>query len=330
MNFKNELKKLFETSPSELLENKIVGVVGVGALGSFSSMILSKLPLKKLIIIDRDVVEEKNLFRQLFYDLEDCKGRIPKVFALKDKIESKGGCEVEARDINLDGDECFELFEECDVVIDGTDNFETRFLLNDASAKFKKPFIYGGVIGMKGSLFFVDSESGACLRCLFQEPEIGVGDTCETVGIFPSLPAIIASMQAVECTKYLLGKKDEVVRDFITMDLKENSFVKIKVEKDRNCQCCGRKIYKFLENENKGEILCGRDTLMVKLQKERFDYENLKNKFREDKSFFENEYLFEFESEGYKFSIHKDGRVFLNKIDDIKKGFSIVSRVLGF
>jgi len=314
------------------MRTKAAGVVGLGALGSISSLLLSRFPLAKLILVDRDIVEKKNLYRQYLYSGEDADRRLPKAEAARLKLVPSSLAAIEARDIHLDAEQVKALFEECDIVIDATDNYETRFLLNEASVFSGKPWIYGGVLGAKGSALFVDPKRGPCLRCVFGEiPAVGAEDSCDTAGMHPSLPMIIASLQAAEAAKHLSGNDGGIERSLFHVDLDGSRFSKISVTKDPQCPVCGASEFTLLDGETGDEVreLCGGGSVLIILKGRKFDLKEVGERLKKEGAVFSNSFLVQLEKDGATVTVHGDGRVLVHGINEGKKAMSLVSRILG-
>lgn len=334
MTVSREIEKLpiFGPEGAAAMTGRTAGVVGLGALGSVSSLLLSRFPLKKLVLVDRDVVEKKNLYRQYLYTEDDAEKVLPKTEAAKRKLEASSRAPIEARDVHLDAERAKELFDECDIVIDATDNFETRFILNDASAFYGKPWIYGGVLGSRGAALFVDPKSGPCLRCVFDEiPSVGAEESCDTAGIHPSLPMIVASVQVAEAAKFLAGRLSAVERSLLHVDLDETRFVKIKPSKQPGCPVCsgsGSSLPDIPEGDEVRE-LCGGESVLVILRGRKFDLGEIATRLEKEGEVLQNGFLVRIRKEGTGMTIHSDGRVLVNGIGDGRKAMSFVSRMLG-
>jgi molybdopterin/thiamine biosynthesis adenylyltransferase len=327
-----EKTSMFGRGGVERLKEKTAAVVGLGALGSISSLLLSRFPLKKLILVDRDIVEMKNLFRQYLYTIEDAEERLPKARAARSGLEQFAQTKIEARDVHLGSEEAKSLFEECDIVIDATDNFETRFLMNEASVFYKKPWIYGGVLGTRGSMLFIEPQAGPCLKCVFSElPAVGAEDSCDSAGIHPSLPMIIASMQAAEAGKYLSENENNVEKSLVYVDIDESRFTKMKAMKDGACKCCGASEFEFMDDDNEDEIreLCGSGSVLIILKHRKFDLYEVGKRLEKEGTVFSNPFLVELKKDEATITVHSDGRVLVHGISEGRQAMSVVSRVLG-
>lgn len=323
---------IFGAEAVESMRGRTAGLVGLGSLGSVGALLMSRLPLKKLVLVDRDIVEKKNLHRQYLYTEADAEELWPKAEAARRRLESSSETELESRDIHLDAENAGELFEECDLVLDATDNFETRLLLNEASVFYGKPWIYGGILGTRGSVMFVGPRGGPCLRCVFEEvPAVGAEESCDTAGIHPALPMIIASIQASEAAKYLSGDEASVEKRLIHFDIRTMRLVKIDAVKNPECPVCGARKFGRLEGGAGNEIreLCGGESVLVILKGRKFDLRELEKRLGTEGRVFSNGYILSFEQDGIAMTIHGDGRVLVRGIGEGGKAMSHVSRALG-
>jgi molybdopterin/thiamine biosynthesis adenylyltransferase len=217
-------------------------IVGCGGLGCTQSMLLVRAGIGRLVIADRDVVELHNLHRQFLFDERQASERLPKAVAASSKLrEINSSVQIEAfvadiNESNIDG-----FLKSVDLVLDGTDNLETRYLINDACVKASKPWVYGGVLGMEGSVMAIQPAKGPCLRCLLPEPpDSKTLPTCVDAGVLNAAVAWVAALQTTEATKLLLG--DPVAEYFVrTMNIWTGRFASISVNRKRDCVCCGKR-----------------------------------------------------------------------------------------
>jgi adenylyltransferase/sulfurtransferase len=227
-----------------------VAVIGCGGLGSAAVNMLARSGVGRIIVVDRDHVELSNLQRQVMFDEADAGAKAPKVIAAVRAVE-RVNSEVLVRPLtaevspaNIEG-----IIEEADVVIDGTDNFETRYLLNDACVKLGIPWVYGGAIGATGMTATILPGETACLRCLFPDPPPpGTVATSETAGVLASTVMAVSSIQWTEAIKILVGDKEHINRDLLAFDLWTNDFVHMGPPPRRpDCLCCGQRRFEYLE-----------------------------------------------------------------------------------
>jgi adenylyltransferase/sulfurtransferase len=315
------------------IEKAKVTVIGCGALGCIISNNLVRAGIGKIKIVDRDLVEMTNLQRQILYDEEDVKNKIPKSIAAKRKLEKiNSEVEIEAivSDVNFKNIE--ELIKNCDIVLDGTDNFETRFLINDACLKYGIPWIYGAVIGAAGSTMTIIPEKTPCLRCIIEEiPLPGTLPTCDTLGVLNTIPNVIASLQTTETLKIIVGEKN-LNEDLITIDLWTNSFEKMKIERKKDCPSCVKRNYLALEGEeiSYATTLCGRNAVqIVPRKKVHISFEKLEEKLKLLGKVKYNEFVLSFEIQDYEFIVFPNARTIIKGTTDISIAKTLYAKYLG-
>lgn len=263
-------------------------VVGCGALGTVSAELLARAGVGSLSLVDRDVVEATNLQRQTLYTEADAKAGRPKAEAARDRLRRiDSSLRIRGWVDDLDAEGVRGYVGEADLVVDGLDNFETRYLLNDACVEAGVPYLYGGAIGTSGLAMAVlpaaapevaAAGSGStarrplstpCLRCVFPEPPPpGSSPTCDTAGVLGTVTAMVAARQATEAIKILVGAWDRVERGLWSIDPWHGRFARVETidEPDADCPCCGRRRFEFLEGGGRSEpaILCGRNAVQVR------------------------------------------------------------------
>jgi adenylyltransferase/sulfurtransferase len=248
-----------------------VVVAGCGALGSTAANVLARAGVGCLRIVDRDFVEEVNLQRQMLFDEQDVRECLPKAVAAERKlrqINSTIRTEGQVADINPSNVE--KLIAGATVVVDGTDNFETRFLINDACVKHAIPWIYGGAVGATGMSLTVVPGRTPCLRCVFEgAPPPGSAPTCETAGILSGAAGIIGNFQATEALKICAGRVDGVSSKLFSVDLWTGEARHFNVERAResaDCVCCKQRRFEFLDADAAAgaTVLCGRSAVQVR------------------------------------------------------------------
>ena len=316
------------------LESSTVGIAGLGALGTTCAALLARAGVGGLILVDRDVVEESNLSRQTLYTEADVSGRLPKAeAAARHLLEISSGLRLEPWIADIKSEEATELFLKCDLVLDGSDNFETRFLLNDAAVKARKPWIYAGAIGEHGALMTVLPGEGPCLRCVFPNmPPMGSVPTCETAGVFGPAPCAVASFQASEALKLLIGRREKLARGFVRVNLDGPSISVTKFPRNSECPCCAMRRFDFLEERGTSTThhLCGQDGVMVLAPKgTRLDLRSLEARLRPLCDAYRNPYLIQAELEGHKVTIYEDGRAMIQGTNDAARARALYARYLG-
>lgn len=309
------------------LSNSVVAVVGVGALGSHAVDLLIRAGVGKLILIDRDLVELHNLQRQCLYSEKDV-GKAKVYCAQTAVLAVNSSISVEAHLVDLDFTNIERVFRGVDLIIDGTDNLSTRFLLNEYSVKHRIPWVYAGVVGVEGSvIFFSGSSQAFCFRCLFREAQqLG---TCDTLGVLNSAVSVVAGLQVTEALKYLVGKK--TLSGVLRYHALHGRLEQYAVHRHKQCECCVRKEFPYLLGV-KGENvvrLCGQG--IYQLKGKAFDLKRLKQQLRKQLSKGEKkETLVDL---GYclKFrmlTVFKDGRVLISAKDETAAK-SLYDRYLG-
>ncbi|MHC4995877.1 MAG: HesA/MoeB/ThiF family protein, partial [Planctomycetota bacterium] len=243
-------------------------VVGCGALGTVIVDALARAGVGRLRVVDRDVVEPTNLQRQVLFDEVDAESGAPKAAAAKARLGAiNSRVDVEAVVADFNASNAPRLARDVDLLIDGTDNFQTRYLLNDVAVKEGLPYVYGGAVATTGTVYAVlptpervtelaasyiaAGAAGPCLRCIEPEPPAaGVGPTCDTVGVLGPVASLVASAQATEALKILTGQWERVNRRLLSIDVYANSYRQIDVSgayESGACVCCGERRFEFLE-----------------------------------------------------------------------------------
>ena len=260
------LQNIGEEGQEKLL-NSSVAIVGCGALGTVAANNLARAGVGKILIIDRDFVELNNLQRQMLFDEKDVGA--PKAVAAAEKIAGiNSDIEVHPiiKDINYTNIE--EILNGVDLVIDGTDNIQTRMLINDVCVKNRIPWIYTGAIGTSGMSMNILPDK-ACIRCLYPGiPKAGSLPTCDTMGVLNTITVIMGSIETTEAIKILLGFYDDIEStnsNLLVYDTWNHSFDSIMVKKNEKCECCGNENYEFIDSDEQEIItsLCGRNAIQI-------------------------------------------------------------------
>ncbi|HLR62402.1 MAG TPA: ThiF family adenylyltransferase [Lentibacillus sp.] len=307
-------------------------VVGAGALGTVVCSQLVRAGIGKLRLIDRDYVEMSNLQRQMLFDEEDVKHVLPKAVAAKNKLE-KMNSQVVIEPIvgNISIENINDLIKDADVVLDGTDNFSTRYLLNDACFKYKIPFSYGGVVSSRGMTAFFIPGKTPCLRCITREGE-GDGQTCDTVGVISPAVDMISSFQVTETLKYLTGNQLALRQTLKTIDVWHNRHYDMKLSNsDPECLVCWRNEFPALQKtaQNEETVLCGRDTVQIH-RKSDIDLEQWENRLGQIADIKRTPFLLKAAlQEGIHFVMFKDGRVLVQGTEDPVQARTLYDRYIG-
>ncbi|MGD8374546.1 MAG: ThiF family adenylyltransferase, partial [Acidobacteriota bacterium] len=244
-----------------------VCVVGCGALGAAQADLLVRAGVGRMRIVDRDLVELSNLQRQVLFTEADAAASLPKAVAAAERLRCVNGevC-IEPRVVDLRPGNAETLLEGLDLILDGTDNFETRYVINDVAVKSGRPWIYGACVGAYGVLMVIRPGITACLRCLMDRPPApGTTPTCDTAGVIGPIVTAVAACQAAEALKLLSGRPDEIRRDLLALDLWRGSQQSIEVPRNPSCAACGEGRYEHLEGRHAPGLtsLCGRDAVQI-------------------------------------------------------------------
>jgi adenylyltransferase/sulfurtransferase len=303
------------------LNNGSVVIIGCGALGSNIATFLVRAGVGKIRIVDRDFIEYHNLQRQILFDEDDIKNQLPKAIAAERHLR-KVNSSVEIEGIVADANHSnIERFSQgTDVILDGLDNFETRYLINDVALKHKIPWVYGGAIASSGMTMTIIPGETPCFRCVSHTlPSPGTTPTCETAGVVGTAPAIIGSLQATEAMKILVDA-EEVNRELIIIDVWEVSFHHLKVVPRGNCPACNGK-YEFLESkfDIKTTSLCGqsRAVQVVNTGVKEIAFAELAERLKGEGEVTYNEFMLHFSGDTYEIIVFPDGRAIVkNTIDE--------------
>src|ERR1700734_2431243 len=249
-------------------------IVGCGALGTVQASLLARAGAGTIHLIDRDYVEESNLQRQLLYTEADACQALPKAEAARRHLlEANSGIRIETHVSDLNPENADDLLAGAGVILDGTDNFETRLLINDYSVREGIPWIYGAAVASYGIAMPVMPGDSACFRCIYPEPPTGAQPTCETAGVLGPVTSVIGSIQALEAMKILAGRTGSVRRKIFTADLWDGPVRELAMPpRDADCQTCGRREFVFLENTRRAPVsLCGRNAVQIHERKRPMD-----------------------------------------------------------
>jgi sulfur carrier protein ThiS adenylyltransferase len=318
------------------ISTKHVLIIGAGALGSASAEALVRSGIGQLTIVDRDYVEWSNLQRQQLYTEEDADNRLPKVIAAKNRLTAiNSSVDIEAVIADASVLELEGWAKQVDLIIDATDNFDTRMIINDVSQKYDVPWIYGACVGSYGISYTIIPEKTPCFTCLLETVPLG-GLTCDTAGIISPAVNMVVSYQISEALKILVGDFDSLRNKLVSFDLWKNQHSAIKVDKLKKVDCpsCGQhRSYPYLsfENQTKTAVLCGRDSVQIRpsLPIAR-DLEALEKVLVNQGGIVQrNPYLLSFNVDPYRLVVFKDGRVLIHGTKDIAEAKVLYHRYLG-
>lgn len=327
------LPNIGEGGQKTLLKSKIA-IIGCGALGTIVANNLVRAGVGKISIIDRDFVELNNLQRQILFDEDDI--GIPKAVAAAENLKRvNSDVEIEAMVKDLNHMNAEKIMSGVDLVLDGTDNMQTRFLINDVCVKSKIPWIYTAAVGTCGMMMTIVPGRTPCFRCFLPDvPEPGLLPTCDTAGILNTIPAIIASIESTEAIKILLKEKTTINAEgnLIFYDVWTNNFEKRTIIQDKGCRCCVEHKFDFL-NAAKKEIitsLCGRNAIQITLAKPAdISFKLLAERLKRLGEVRFNNFILVFKERDKEISLFKDGRAIIKGTDDEKAARSLYARYVG-
>jgi molybdopterin/thiamine biosynthesis adenylyltransferase len=317
---------------AKLLASRVL-IVGCGALGASHAEMLARAGVGHLRIVDRDFVEFTNLQRQTLFKESDAAERLPKAIAARARLaEINSSIDVEAIVADVNNSNIERLIAGCDVVIDGTDNFQVRYLLNDACVKTGIRWIYGAAVSSYGTTMTIIPGETPCLRCIFDEmPDAGSSPTCDTAGVIMPIIATVSAAQVTEALKLLVGDTDALHRSLMQFDVWANDRQRIKLgPPNPDCKCCGKREFEFLAADS-GEfaaVLCGRDAVQIG-GSGALDLAALASKLGTLGDVKQNEYLVRFSIDGREMTIFADGRAIIKGTDDVGQARSLYARYIG-
>ncbi len=312
-------------------------VCGCGALGSVVAETLVRSGVGHVRIVDRDFLETSNLQRQVLFDEEDVAAGLPKVIAAQAKLQKiNSQVEIEAIVADVDHTNVESLCDGVDVVVDGTDNFETRYLLNDVAVKHDLPWVYGGCIGAEGQTMTILPRETACLSCLMPDaPPPGTTQTCDTAGILAPIVGVIASIEAIEAIKILSGHRDEVSRSLRVIELWDNRIREIDMRRLRDqvdCPTCQRGEFPWLEGRrgSRSAVLCGRNAVQLSQPEQAsISLAALAKKLAGVGRVVQNDYLLRLLVEEYEITVFSDGRAIIGGTNDETTARGLYAKYVG-
>jgi molybdopterin/thiamine biosynthesis adenylyltransferase len=318
------------------LDRKHVLLIGAGALGTGNAEALVRAGVGKITIVDRDYVEWSNLQRQQLYSEEDAALRLPKAIAAQNRLKCvNSAVEVAALVMDVTTDEIEQLAAGVDLIVDATDNFDTRLLINDFSQKNRIPWIYGACVGSYGVTYTIIPGETPCLNCLLETLPPG-GATCDTVGIISPTVQMVVAFQTAEALKILVEDWKSLRRKLVSFDLWSNQYASIGIDKAKKegCLSCGTKpTYPYLSASNhaKTAVLCGRDTVQIRppVPMKR-DLDEVAGRLAAQGGKVEkNPYLVSFSIGEHRLAIFQDGRVLVHGTKNIVEAKNLYHRYLG-
>lgn len=328
-------REIGESGQKRLAQGRAL-VVGCGALGCAIAEILVRAGVGRVRIVDRDLVEETNLQRQILFDEEDARGLLPKAEAAARRLRKiNSQVSVEGLVADLTPATISRCAAEMDVLVDGTDNFEARFLLNDWSVREGVPWIYGAAVGSYGVTMNVLPPGGPCLTCIFETaPPPGTSPTCDTAGILASAAIVIASLEAAEAIKLLSGRRDRMSDALTVVDVWDGRFDRLKVSRrvDPPCATCVERVFPHLAGSltSQTTTLCGRNSVQVSPPAAaRLDLAEIASRLAAVGSVVQNRFLVRARLEGFELTVFADGRAIVSGTQERDRARAIYARYVG-
>ena len=311
-----------------------VAIVGCGATGSALASLLGRAGVGTLRIIDRDYVEASNLQRQSLFEEKDASESLPKAIAASRKIAAfNSEIVVETRVEDVIPGNINALLEGMDVILDGTDNFETRYLLNDYTVKNSVPWIYAAAVGSYGVTLNVLPGKTACLACIFPDTPRGMVETCETSGILNTAVNLVASIAATEAMKLLMGgvTAEQLRTTLCSFDVWKNEQAEIAAENPRpGCRACGERDFVHLAGEGRPHItMCGRNSVQIHERARAIDFADMQQRLEAHGIVRHNEFVLKFWREPYEMTLFPDGRAIIKGTIDTGVARSLYARFVG-
>jgi adenylyltransferase/sulfurtransferase len=309
-----------------------ITLVGCGATGSTMAGLLARAGVGTVRIIDRDYVEASNLQRQSLFDEADAAASLPKAVAAARKLAAcNSQIVVEPEVADLTPENIDRLLSGAQLLLDGTDNFETRYLLNDFAVQRGLPWIYCAAVGSYGLTMNILPGETACLACLFPESPRGVLETCETAGVLGPAVSLVASAAANEALKLLVGARQQLRRTLLSCDLWTNQTSAILADEPHpDCRACGRRDFVHLAGEGRPHItLCGRNSVQIHERARPMDFALMSERLRHHGTVRHNEFLLKFWHEPYEFTLFPDGRAIIKGTSDTAVARSLYARYIG-
>ena len=325
-----------EQGQKRLLDSHVT-LCGCGALGTVLANALVRAGVGHLRLVDRDFIETNNLQRQVLFDEHDVAENLPKAEAAARKLGAiNSSVHVEPVVTDIDRTNILDLVQDADLILDGTDNFEIRYLINDAAVKLNKPWVYGGCIGSHGQTMTILPGQTPCLRCVFEAaPNPGEAGTCETAGVLSPIVNIVASYQAAEALKILTGRLDKINRELVYLDVWENMQRRIKIAPllgKVECPCCQKRRFEWLDGEQGSHTtsLCGRNAVQVAHRSpSALNFEDMAGHLGTLGEVSYNRFLLKFKADGYDFTVFPDGRAIIKGTNDVDKARTLYAKYVG-
>ena len=309
-----------------------IAIVGCGATGSALASLLARAGVGYLRIIDRDYVEPSNLQRQVLFDESDAVESLPKAIAAARKIASfNSEIVVEHHAADLVPGNVHDLLGSVDLILDGTDNFETRYLINDYAVSGKLPWIYAAGVGSYAVTMTVLPEETACLACIFPDSPKGIVETCDTSGILNSAVNLVASIAATEAMKLIVGARDQIRRTLLSYNVWSNQHAEVSAAHPHaDCRACQQHDFVHLAGGGRPHIsMCGRNSVQIHERQRPIDFAELTRRLAPHGTVKHNEFVLKFWHEPYEMTLFPDGRAIIKGTTDTAIARSLYARYVG-
>lgn len=309
-----------------------VAIVGCGATGACVASLLARSGVGYLRIIDRDYVEASNLQRQVLFDEADAAESLPKAVAAARKISAfNSEIQVDPQVADLTPANADSLLNETQLILDATDNFETRYLINDFAVKHKRPWIYAAAVGSYAATMNVLPGETACLSCIFPAPPQGTVETCDTAGILNAAVNLVGSLQSAEALKFLVGATDKMRRTLLSFDVWTNEEAEVAAGRPRaDCGTCGKKEFVHLAGKNRPQItLCGRNSVQIHERQRPVDFGEMTARLKPHGMVKHNDFVLKFWRDPYELTLFPDGRAIIKGTTDSAVARSLYAKFVG-
>lgn len=314
-----------------LLGSQVV-IAGCGALGSFHAAALARAGVGAITVIDRDYIEPSNLQRQWLFEEADAAAALPKAVAAERRLRAiNSSIRVRGVVADLCASNAEELLGGAGLILDGTDNFDTRYLINDFAVSRGIPWIYGGAVGAYGIVMPVIPGVTPCLRCVYPDPPSGAQPTCETAGILGPAVTAVASLQTADALKILCGRPELVRARITTLDVWQGGIRQIEAPaRDPDCPACGRREFPFLDESHRPPVaLCGRNAVQIHERERPIDLPELARRLAGLGEVSANEYALRFREGALEMTVFPDGRAIVKGTGDTGVARGFYARYLG-
>ena len=309
-----------------------VAIVGCGATGSALASLLARAGVGYLRIIDRDYVEPSNLQRQMLFDESDAAESLPKAIAAARRIRGfNSQIVVEPHATDLVPDNAADLLGNVQLILDGTDNFETRYLINDYAVSEKLPWIYAAGVGSYAVTMNVLPGETACLACIFPDSPKGMVETCDTSGILNSAVNLVASIATTEAMKLIVGARNQLRRTLLSYDVWSNEHAQVSTARPRDgCRACQQRDFVHLEGEGRPPIsMCGRNSVQIHERQRPIDFDEITRRLTPHGTVKHNEFVLKFWHDPYELTLFPDGRAIIKGTNDPAIARSLYARYVG-